>query len=114
MGVNCAYLVHQHRACTVQVILLVVQFLLLARWPLLMIACVCVCVCLCVCTLCRLTLACGGSAMNSVDDLTPEVLGWAGSVHEHVLVRDLVCIFVLLCTALHGVMLTWQGHMRCV
>ncbi|XP_065891823.1 T-complex protein 1 subunit zeta-like [Dysidea avara] len=33
----------------------------------------------------RLTLACGGSAMNSVEDLTPECLGFAGLVYEHVL-----------------------------
>ncbi|KAL1602835.1 T-complex protein 1 subunit zeta [Paraconiothyrium brasiliense] len=31
----------------------------------------------------RLQLVCGGIAQNSVDDLTPEVLGWAGSVYEH-------------------------------
>jgi T-complex protein 1 subunit zeta len=34
----------------------------------------------------RLQLAVGGEAVNSVEDLTPEVLGWAGSVYEHVLV----------------------------
>lgn len=34
----------------------------------------------------RLALACGGSAMNSVDDLTEEHLGFAGLVYEHVLV----------------------------
>ncbi|KAL5477619.1 hypothetical protein EMCRGX_G024438 [Ephydatia muelleri] len=33
----------------------------------------------------RLTLACGGNAMNSVDELTPECLGFAGVVYEHVL-----------------------------
>jgi len=33
----------------------------------------------------RLTLACGGSAINSVDDMTPNVLGKAGLVYEHVL-----------------------------
>ncbi|CAJ2668843.1 unnamed protein product [Trifolium pratense] len=33
----------------------------------------------------RLVLACGGEAVNSVDDLTPESLGWAGLVYEHVL-----------------------------
>ena len=37
-------------------------------------------------TVCRLTLACGGIAMNSVDDLTPECLGHAGLVYEHTLV----------------------------
>ncbi|CAJ0950059.1 unnamed protein product [Ranitomeya imitator] len=31
----------------------------------------------------RLTLACGGNAMNSVDDLTPECLGHAGLVYEY-------------------------------
>ncbi|RQM06209.1 hypothetical protein DH86_00003346 [Scytalidium sp. 3C] len=31
----------------------------------------------------RLQLICGGTAQNSVDDLTPDVLGWAGSVYEH-------------------------------
>lgn len=35
----------------------------------------------------RLQLAVGGEAMNSVDDLTPAVLGWAGTIYEHVLVR---------------------------
>ncbi|KAK9502837.1 hypothetical protein O3M35_011533 [Rhynocoris fuscipes] len=33
----------------------------------------------------RLTLACGGTAMNSLDDLTPECLGKAGLVYEYVL-----------------------------
>ncbi|CAG0892635.1 unnamed protein product [Darwinula stevensoni] len=33
----------------------------------------------------RLPLAVGGVAVNSVDDLTPEVLGHAGLVYEHVL-----------------------------
>ncbi|KAF2838595.1 T-complex protein 1 subunit zeta [Patellaria atrata CBS 101060] len=31
----------------------------------------------------RLQLVCGGSAQNSVDDLSPDVLGWAGVVYEH-------------------------------
>lgn len=34
----------------------------------------------------RLSLACGGIAMNSIDDLTPECLGHAGLVYEHTLV----------------------------
>jgi T-complex protein 1 subunit zeta len=34
----------------------------------------------------RLTLACGGTAMNSLDELLPEHLGYAGLVYEHVLV----------------------------
>ncbi|KAM6502446.1 Chaperonin Cpn60/TCP-1 family [Amanita muscaria] len=33
----------------------------------------------------RLQLVCGGIAQNSVDDLTPDVLGWAGLVYEHTL-----------------------------
>lgn len=36
----------------------------------------------------RLVLACGGEAVNSVEDLTPESLGWAGLVYEHVLGED--------------------------
>jgi chaperonin GroEL (HSP60 family) len=33
----------------------------------------------------RLQLVCGGTGQNSVDDLTPDVLGWAGLVYEHTL-----------------------------
>lgn len=33
----------------------------------------------------RLQLICGGVAQNSVDDLEPSVLGWAGLVYEHTL-----------------------------
>ena len=33
----------------------------------------------------RLQLVCGGTSQNSVDDLTPDVLGWAGNVYEHTL-----------------------------
>lgn len=33
----------------------------------------------------RLTLACGGNALNSVDDMEIEDLGYAGHVYEHVL-----------------------------
>ena len=36
----------------------------------------------------RLTLACGGSAVNSVDDLSIENLGYADEVYEHVLGED--------------------------
>ncbi|CAJ0599050.1 unnamed protein product [Cylicocyclus nassatus] len=36
----------------------------------------------------RLQLACGGEAVNSVDDLTPEVLGYAGLIYEHTLGED--------------------------
>lgn len=30
----------------------------------------------------RLQLVCGGTSQNSVDDLSPEILGWAGLVYE--------------------------------
>ncbi|KAF5093577.1 hypothetical protein D0Z00_003993 [Geotrichum galactomycetum] len=33
----------------------------------------------------RLQLVCGGTAQNSVDDLSADVLGWAGLVYEHTL-----------------------------
>jgi T-complex protein 1 subunit zeta len=33
----------------------------------------------------RLQLVCGGTAQNSVDELTPDVLGWAGLVYEQTL-----------------------------
>ncbi|XP_059163201.1 T-complex protein 1 subunit zeta-like [Physella acuta] len=36
----------------------------------------------------RVVLACGGMAVNSVDDLVPESLGWAGHVYEQVLGED--------------------------
>ncbi|KAI0965398.1 T-complex protein 1 [Xylaria arbuscula] len=33
----------------------------------------------------RLQLVCGGSAQNSVEDLSPDILGWAGLVYEQTL-----------------------------
>ena len=36
----------------------------------------------------RLTLACGGVPVNSVEDMTPEILGYAGKVYEQVLGDD--------------------------
>jgi len=36
----------------------------------------------------RLTLACGGYPVNSVEDLTPDVLGWAGKVYVETLGED--------------------------
>lgn len=33
----------------------------------------------------RLTLACGGSPVNSVEDLEPELLGWCGKIYEETL-----------------------------
>lgn len=43
----------------------------------------------------RLSLACGGSAVNSVDDLTEDVLGYAGSVYEYVLVCSILLFNLL-------------------
>jgi T-complex protein 1 subunit zeta len=36
----------------------------------------------------RLQLACGGEAVNSVDDLSEDMLGFAGQVYEHVVGED--------------------------
>jgi T-complex protein 1 subunit zeta len=36
----------------------------------------------------RLTLACGGSPVNSVDDLEADMLGWTGKIYEEVLGDD--------------------------
>lgn len=36
----------------------------------------------------RLVLACGGSALNSIDDMTEKDLGYADTVYEHVLGED--------------------------
>lgn len=46
------------------------------------------------CSLGRLTLACGGIAMNSVDDLTLECLGHAGLVYEHTLVSGFLGVLI--------------------
>ena len=42
----------------------------------------------------RLTLACGGVAVNAVEDLTPDVLGHAEDVYEHVLVINMFKIII--------------------
>lgn len=47
----------------------------------------------------RLTLACGGSAVNSVDDMKPDVLGFAGHVYEQVLGEEKYT-FVEVCACL--------------
>lgn len=39
----------------------------------------------------RLSLACGGLPVNSVEDLTPEVLGFAGRVYEQTFGEDKYC-----------------------
>jgi hypothetical protein len=46
----------------------------------------------------RLQLICGGSAQNSVDDLKPDVLGWAGLVYEHQLGEEKYTFIVSLPT----------------
>jgi T-complex protein 1 subunit zeta len=48
----------------------------------------------------RLSLACGGTAVNSFEDLSEKCLGQAGLVYEHVLVRRCYinlshCMFLL-------------------
>ena len=43
----------------------------------------------------RLVLACGGVALNSFEELNPEVLGKAGVVYEHVLVSICTCIVMV-------------------
>jgi T-complex protein 1 subunit zeta len=37
----------------------------------------------------RLVLACGGEAVNAVEDITADALGHAGLVYEHVLVSQI-------------------------
>ena len=53
------------------------------------------------CSLCnhfnRIPLACGGLAVNSVDDLTPDVLGHAGLVYEHVIVGSKILLGIENC-----------------
>ena len=44
----------------------------------------------------RLQLVCGGTAQNSVDDLTPDVLGWAGLVYEHQLGEEKYTFIVIM------------------
>ena len=41
----------------------------------------------------RLTLACGGKAVNCVDDMTPDVLGTAGHVYEYSIGEDKYILF---------------------
>ena len=41
----------------------------------------------------RLSLACGGVAVNSFDDLSTEYLGYAGLVYEYVLVSCILFVF---------------------
>ncbi|KAF4516988.1 hypothetical protein B566_EDAN005590 [Ephemera danica] len=56
----------------------------------------------------RLSLACGGAAMNSFDDLTPENLGYAGLVYEHVLGEEKFT-FVEKCRSPQSVTILMKG-----
>lgn len=56
----------------------------------------------------RLTLACGGSAMNSVDDLTPSCLGHAGLVYEYTMGEEKFT-FIEECENPHSVTLLVKG-----
>lgn len=56
----------------------------------------------------RLQLICGGTAQNSVDDLTPEDLGWAGLVYEHQLGEEKYTFIV----SLHEANTGWSAKSR--
>lgn len=56
----------------------------------------------------RLALACGGTAMNSFDDLSEEHLGYAGLVYEHVL-GETKYTFVENCKNPHSVTILMKG-----
>ena len=49
----------------------------------------------------RLTLACGGIALNSFDDLNESQLGHAGSVYEQVIGEDKFDAFLLYLQSCH-------------
>lgn len=56
----------------------------------------------------RVVLACGGMAVNSVDDLVPEYLGWAGHAYEQVLGEDKFT-FIEDCKDPHSVTIVIKG-----
>ncbi|GAB6031028.1 T-complex protein 1 subunit zeta [Chamberlinius hualienensis] len=56
----------------------------------------------------RLVLACGGAAINSVEDLSEDSLGYAGQVYEHVLGEDKFT-FVENCKDPHSVTILIKG-----
>ncbi|KAB0361535.1 hypothetical protein FD754_005691, partial [Muntiacus muntjak] len=57
----------------------------------------------------RLTLACGGVALNSLDDLNPDCLGHAGLVCEYTLGEEKFT-FIEKCNNPHSVTLLIKGH----
>ena len=58
----------------------------------------------------RLSLACGGTAMNSVEDLSPEDLGYAGLVYEHVLVSVDNLVLALFTIMFNRNLNRYHGH----
>jgi T-complex protein 1 subunit zeta len=59
----------------------------------------------------RLQLVCGGTSQNSVDDMTPDVLGWAGLVYEHQLGEEKYTFIVSLTVGNDGHSLTSNRRM---
>ena len=57
----------------------------------------------------RLTLACGGIALNSLDDLNPDCLGHAGLVYEYTLEEEKFT-FIKKCNNSRSVTLLIKGH----
>lgn len=60
----------------------------------------------------RLQLCCGGTAQNSVDDLRPDVLGYAGLVYEHTLGEEKFT-FIEECQKPKSVTLLIKGAISC-
>ncbi|TPP62146.1 Chaperonin containing T-complex polypeptide subunit zeta [Fasciola gigantica] len=56
----------------------------------------------------RVALACGGYALNSVDDMTPDCLGHAGLVYEYILGEEKFT-FIEECKTPHSVTLLMKG-----
>lgn len=61
----------------------------------------------------RLQLVCGGIAQNSVDDLTPDILGWAGTVYEHQLGEEKYTFVVSLQSFSPTILVTYVDVGRC-
>ncbi len=61
----------------------------------------------------RIPLACGGKALNSLDDLEPNCLGFAEVVYEHVLGDDKYT-FIEGCKAANSCTILVRGRFLCV
>jgi T-complex protein 1 subunit zeta len=59
----------------------------------------------------RLQLVCGGTSQNSVDDMTPDVLGYAGLVYEHQLGEEKYTFIVSESSKIIGHTLTTNRRM---